>query len=414
MTVSDNMALGRENTHAFGAVRFRVQEERCREQLERLGFEVDPRRQVEDYPLAVQQAIEIAKALSGRARILVMDEPTSALSEHEAERLFELVESLVESGCGIVFISHKLDEIYRLGDRITVLRDGRRVGTARADDLSRAELIQWMVGRDITEHFPEPEIAVGEPLLEVRSLTVPDPAGRPRPRVDRVSFEARAGEILGFGGLAGSGASELFAGLFGAFGRLAESDVTLGGRRFQILSPRHAIGQGAALLTNDRKATGLVLSMDIVRNITLASLARFSPRLWLRGAQERRRAEHWRRELGIRARSVEQPVASLSGGNQQKVALARWLETEPWLLLLDEPTRGVDVGAKHEIYELMMAWKARGLAILLITSELPELLGLADRILVMHHGAITAELARSEATQEAVMRAAMGQPEESH
>jgi ABC-type sugar transport system ATPase subunit len=373
--------------------------------------EIEPRRRVEEYPLAIQQAVEVAKALSADARILVMDEPTSALTEAEAERLFATVESLKARGCGIVFISHKLDEIYRVGDRITVLRDGRRVGTADSEDLPRAELIRRMVGREITERFPEQRVSRGDERLRLAGFTVPDRTGRPRPAVDRISFKVHSGEILGFGGLAGSGASELFQGLFGAFGRTASGTVTLDGETFDVRSPGHAIRRGLALLTADRKTTGLVLDMSVTRNITLASLPRFSPRLWLEEDRERDHAEQRRQELGIRAASVDQPVESLSGGNQQKVALAKWLEAEPRVLLLDEPTRGIDVGAKHEIYELMRAWKESGLAILLITSELPELLGLSDRIIVMHDGVITTELDRSEATQERVLRAAMGRAE---
>ncbi len=409
MTVSDNVFLGRERCGPAGLVRFRSQEEACRNQLELLGLEIDPWRRLDEYPLAVQQAVEIAKALSAEARIIVMDEPTSALTESETERLFEIVDGLRARGCGIVFISHKLDEIYRIGDRITVLRDGRRIGTTATADLPRAELIRWMVGREVTERFPERAVRGGQKRLTVEEFTVPDRFGKPRPAVDRLSFEVGRGEIVGFAGLAGSGASELFWSLFGAFGRAARGRVLLDGEPLEIGSPTHAIRRGLALLTSDRKATGLLLGMSITRNVTLASLPKFSPRLWMQRDRERRHAEERRRELGIRARSVDQPVQSLSGGNQQKVALAKWLETEPRVLLLDEPTRGVDVGAKHEIYQLMMGWRSQGLAILLITSELPELLGLSDRILVMHEGTIAAELDRSRATQEAVIRAAMGQ-----
>jgi ABC-type sugar transport system ATPase subunit len=409
MSVSDNVFLGRERSTPLGLVRFRSQDEACRFQLELLGLDIDPRRSVEEYPLAAQQAVEIAKALSAEARVIVMDEPTSALTTSETERLFEIVDSLRARGCGIVFISHKLDEIYRIADRITVLRDGYRVGTDKATDLPRTELIRRMVGRELTERFPEGAQRSGPARLTVEEFTVSGRFGERRPAVDRLSFEVGRGEILGFAGLAGSGASELLWGLFGAFGRSARGRVLLDGDALEIASPEQAIRRGLALLTSDRKATGLVLGMSITRNVTLASLPSFSPRLWMQRDRERRRADERQNELGIRARSVDQPVESLSGGNQQKVALAKWLETEPRVLLLDEPTRGIDVGAKHEIYRLMMGWRSQGLAILLITSELPELLGLSDRIVVMHEGAVTAELDRSQATQEAVMRAAMGQ-----
>jgi len=408
MSVSDNVALGREATGAFGTVRFRSQEAACREQLRRLGLEIDPTRRVEEYPLPVRQTIEVAKALAARARIVVMDEPTSALTEAETNRLFEIVATLVEGGCGIVYISHKLDEIYRVADRITVLRDGRLVGTAAVADLPRAELIRRMVGREVSERFPDHRASDGAPRLIVDGFVVPDPGGGRRAVVDGVSFEVRSGEVLGFGGLAGSGASELFHGLFGAYGGTTPGRVLLDGREVSISSPRQAIGHGLALLTNDRKTTGLVIPASLVHNVTLASLPRFSPRLWLRQGAERAAAGSRIGELGIRAVGVDQPVEGLSGGNQQKVVLAKWLETEPQVLLLDEPTRGVDVGAKQEIYRLIREWQGRGLAILLITSELPELIGLADRIVVMRDGAIAAELDHARATQETVLEAAMG------
>jgi ribose transport system ATP-binding protein len=406
MSVTDNIFLGRERSRA-GWMRFGSQRRACADLMRQLGMDINPDRHVGEYPLSTRQTIEIAKALAFQARVIVMDEPTSALTEPEVERLFALIGDLRARGCGIVYISHKMEEIYRVADRITVLRDGACIGTARATDLSRQELIRWMVGREVSELFPaRPPVTNGE-RLRVEGLTVPDPAGSPRPLVDNVSLHVSPGEILGVGGLQGSGASELFHALFGTYGR-ARGRVWLDGAPHAVRSPAHSISNGVALLTNDRKGTGLVVGMDITRNITLASARRYSPGCWFRPARERACAEGHRQAFGIRAASLDQPVGSLSGGNQQKVVLAKWLETRPRVLLLDEPTRGVDVGAKHEIYELMNQWTAQGIAILLITSEMPELLALGDRILVMHRGAVTASFSRDEATQEKVLQAAMG------
>ena len=409
MTVSDNIFLGRERSTRAGWMRYGSQASACADLMQRLGLDVDPSRNVEDYPISVQQTIEIAKALAFDARIIVMDEPTSALTRPEVERLFAIIAELKANGCGIIYISHKMEEIYRIADRITVLRDGAHVGTASAAELPRPELIRWMVGRDIDEQFPRHAPHLGNVRLETTDFSVPDPHGRPYPLVDRVSFNVRAGEILGLGGLEGSGASALLNGLFGAYGRNASGRVTLDGTPYTPRTPQQALRQGMALLTNDRKTSGLVLSMGITENITLASVPKYSPGGWFNHAREMEAARRHEKAFQLRAATLTQSVETLSGGNQQKVVLAKWLETAPRVLLLDEPTRGVDVGAKQEIYALMDQWTAEGISILLITSEMPELLALSDRIVVMHRGRITAELSRREATQEKVLEAAMGQ-----
>ncbi len=408
MSIADNIFLGREKSGPLAWMRYRDQHAACRELLDRLNLDLDPNRFVEDYPISIQQMIEIAKALAFDARIIVMDEPTSALTEPEVERLFAIIEQLKAAGCGIIYISHKMEEIYRIADRITVLRDGRYVGTATAEELPRAKLIHWMVGREVSEQFPRHTPAPRNERLRVEHFTVPDPAGLQRPAVDDVSFSVNGGEILGIAGLQGSGNSTLFAGLFGAYGKNVRGNVFLDGKPFDVRSPRHAIKHGLGYLTNDRKTSGLVLEMDIVKNITLASVPQYSPGLWLREGWEAMVAAVHKDSLRIRAESLYQSVASLSGGNQQKVVLAKWLEIGPKVLLLDEPTRGVDVGAKHEIYELMNTWTNNGIAIVLITSEMPELLAMSDRILVMHRGRVTAQFAANEATQENILNAAMG------
>ncbi|MCP5516994.1 MAG: sugar ABC transporter ATP-binding protein [Verrucomicrobiales bacterium] len=408
MTVTDNIFLGRPRTRA-GFVDDARQRAEAREILDRLGIDLEVDRRVEELPIAQQQLTEIAKALAQEARVIVMDEPTSALNAPEVAKLFTLIRQLKERGCGIVYITHKMEEIAAVADRITVLRDGRLVGTAPAVALPPGRLIQWMVGRELGEQFPRHDVTPGAERLRLERFSVPDPQQPGAFRVRDVSLTLRAGEILGIAGLQGSGASDLLLGLFGAHGRRVQGGVRLDGEPFAPRHPTASITRGIALLTNDRKASGLVLPLSIAANTTLADLPALSPGGWRRPARERRVTEAHGRRLNLRAAGIEQEVGSLSGGNQQKVVLAKWLQTRPRLLLLDEPTRGVDVGAKREIYALLDALTAEGIAILLITSELPELLALADRILVLHRGRATAEFPRGEASAEGVLQAAMGQ-----
>jgi ribose transport system ATP-binding protein len=338
-----------------------------------------------------------------------MDEPTSALNELEVKRLFQIIQDLKQKEYGIIYISHRLEEIYDISDRISVLRDGKHIGTAKADDLSPQELIRWMVGREINQQFPDRLPVKGKERLRVENLFLPDPTGAKEWVVEEVSLSVHEGEILGIAGLRGSGKSELFHGLFGTYGKNVVGTVRMDGKSLSIQSPIQSIKQGIVLLTNDRKGTGLVLPMDIVRNISLSSLRSYSPGGWMQTQKEKHAALGHIEAFGIKAQSMHQEVETLSGGNQQKVVLAKWLETGPKVLLLDEPTLGVDVGAKHDIYTLMNQWTAQGMAILLITSELPELLAMSDRIMVMHRGRITAEFTKDEATQEKIIQAAMGE-----
>ncbi len=410
MSVLDNLFLGRELCR-YSMLRRKTQREQAAALLQRLGLDLDLQRTAGSYPLGLQQMIEIAKALLGDAVVLILDEPTSALTGIEAEKLFAFMAALKERGCALIYISHKMEEIYRLADRITVLRDGRWIGSERADALPRAEMIRWMVGRELTGHFPaRPALVPGAPaLLRVTGFSVADPAGKRDFAVRDLSLEVRRGEIVGLAGLQGAGNSELLLGLFGAYPGGVRGLMEVEGKRLTPGSPAMAIAAGLALVTNDRKQTGLIADHSIRWNLTLAALRRLSPAGWLRPRRERACAADYLERLAIRAASSDQPVATLSGGNQQKVVLSKWLATQPRVLLLDEPTRGVDIGAKHEIYELMNQWTAQGLGILLITSEMPELLALSDRILVMHGGRVTAELSRRTATPEGIMRAAMGE-----
>jgi ribose transport system ATP-binding protein len=404
MTVAENLTLaarGRQRILIDRAARRR----QARSALAQVGLSIDPDTPVEEHPLATRQLVEIARALSLNADVLIMDEPTSTLNSVEVEGLFATVRSLRERGCGVVYISHKLEEIFRIADRITVLRDGATVSTSPASDLPPEELIRRMVGREISGAFPRAESLPGGVALSVRHLCVPGPASRPA--VDEVSFDLHESEVVGLAGLQGCGNSETLRALFGALGVEIRGDLVLRGRRIDLPAPVSAIRRGLVLQTNDRKSTGLVLEMSIRRNVTLASLQRFAPAGWLRTRAEREAARGRAEQLHLRYATLDQPVETLSGGNQQKVVFAKWLETSPRVLLLDDPTRGIDVGAKFEIYELIVQLKRQGCSILLVSSELPELLGLSDRVLVMREGKIVRELRREEATQENVLRAAL-------
>ena len=409
MSVADNIFLGRTPA-TTGLVLDAKQQNEARHWVGQLGLDLDVRQRVEQFPIAVQQQIEIAKALSQNARVIVMDEPTSALNAPEVEKLFALIRSLKQRGCGIVYISHKMEEIARIADRITVLRDGHWIGTAPAKELPTPKFIEWMVGRDLGEQFPRRKPHLGAERLRLENVSV-FPAGfSAKPAVQNVSFSVHAGEIVGLGGLQGSGASQLFLGLFGAYGKAVRGVVQLDGTRVCLAAPRQAIESGVALLTNDRKATGLILPLSIIANATLAAWPGLSVAGWRQPARERAAAARTTALMRLRAASLDLEVGALSGGNQQKVAIAKWLQNRPKVLLLDEPTRGIDVAAKREIYQLMDQWTAEGMAILLITSEMPELLSLSDRIVVMHRGLVTAQFTRQQASPKAVLAAAMGHP----
>jgi len=409
LSVADNVFLGRERSK-WGWIGFRQQHAACAALLRRMGAPIDPRQLAGALPIAALQLVEIAKALARRADVVVMDEPTSALNEPEVERLFACIAELKARGCGIIYITHKLEEVVRIADRITVLRDGRRVALAPAADMPAEALIRHMVGRELPrqQQTAPPDEGARE-LLAIQDVSVRAVERGRRPLVDRVSVCVRAGEVLGLAGLHGSGASELLLGLFGAYGRRVTGTILLDGRPYRPISPRNAIQRGLALVTNNRQETGLVLTMSVAANATLASLPRVSPWGWMSAAREFRTAGETTRALRLQAASLRQNVATLSGGAQQKVVLAKWIGTRPRVILLDEPTRGVDVGAKQEIYQHLRAWRNAGHTLILITSEMPELLMLSDRILVLRAGRAAALLGRAQATPERILRAAMGE-----
>ncbi len=406
----DNIFLGREIRRPAWFFSRTAQEKKTRELLSRLGLaDLNLHTSVEEFPMTIRQRIEIAKALAYDARIFIMDEPTSAIPESEVALLFGIIRKLRSEGFGIIYISHKMEEIYEIADRITVLRNGEYVCTAAAKDLPEKELVKRMVGRELDSRFP-PRIPgdSNEIRLAVKNLSVKNPASEGAFLVKDVSLEARRGEILGLAGLQGSGNSELLNGIFGALGGLTSGQVTIDNEPLSPLTPENSIRHGLSLLTNDRKASGIIPEGSVASNITLASLRRFVSASFVSSRMERQAAERQKTSLRIRLNSLSQPISTLSGGNQQKALLGRWLETGPKVLLFDEPTRGVDVGAKFEIYDMMNKLTAEGVTILLITSELPELLAMSDRILVMHRGVVTQCLKRGEATQESIVHAAMG------
>jgi rhamnose transport system ATP-binding protein len=351
--------------------------------------------------IADQQIVEIAKALSFDARMLIMDEPTAALSGPEVERLFSVVRALREHGAGVLFISHRLDEVFTICDTVTVMRDGAVVHDARIADMTPDEMVRRMVGRELSAMFPKQDAEVGEPVLRVEGLT------REGVFFD-VGFEVRAGEIVALAGLVGAGRSEVARAIFGV-DRPDAGRVEVGGRRLPPAKPKAAMKAGIGFVPEDRRQQGLVLDLSIARNTALTRLSTLATAGLIRASAETRLARDWGSRLQLRFHRLEDPVGTLSGGNQQKVVLAKWLATEPKLLIIDEPTRGIDVGTKAEVHRLMSELAGRGLAVLMISSELPEVLGMADRVLVMHEGRLTGELSRAEADEESVVRLATGQ-----
>lgn len=408
MSVRDNLFLGHFPTRALGWISVGELEAAAKRVLEDFGLAVELSRPVGEYPIAVRQMVEIAKAVSQAAKVIIMDEPTSALSEPECERLFALVDKLKAKGLAVIFITHRLEEMRRLGDRITVLRDGRVVGHAIRGQFDAQRVIQWMVGRQLDQQFPPRGIPKSSERLRVESLTVRRGGIGGRPAVRDVSFSVRAGEILGLAGLQGSGASWVLRGIFDPIFCQASGQLWLDGKPIRVRGPADAIRHGIAYAPGDRKSAGLVLPMSVVANLTMADWPRLCRRGWRDTAGELRCASNLASALRLKAPSLLAEVGHLSGGNQQKVVLGKWMQTRPKVLLLDEPTRGIDVGAKHDVYELIRQWTQEGMAVVLTTSELPELLALGHRILVFHRGEAVAEFSADEATAEKILAAAMG------
>lgn len=401
MTIAENLFVGREPCRKFGVVNTKEMKANTKALFQSIGMDIDPGRKLHTLTVAEMQMVEILKAVSYNADIIIMDEPTSAITDREVEKLFEIIRSLTKQGKAIIYISHKMNEIFRVCDTITVMRDGAYITTKPAAELDQQQLISYMVGRDLSNMYVKEAVEQGEKVLEVRGLSSPN-------KFEKISFSVRRGEILGIAGLMGAGRSELVETIFGA-NPASEGEIWVRGEKATIKSPIDAIAKGIALVTEDRKLTGLNLMFSVKNNITLAGLNRFTRfGQLLKFQEERKAADRQMQALNVKATNRNTIVGTLSGGNQQKVVLAKWLLCDPDILILDEPTRGIDIGAKAEIYRIINGLAKEGKAIVMISSEMPELLGMSDRIIVLHEGRMTGEFSKEEFHQERIMACAAG------
>lgn len=409
LSAAENLYLGQEMRTRWGTVDFRRMREAAEKLFRELEIDIDPAAVVETLPVALRQMVEIARALTRKAQLLILDEPTSALSDSEVQVLFRIVRRLRSEGTSIIYISHKMAEVFALADRYTVLRDGRTVATGEIPRVTEQELVHSMVGRQLGDYYPprRERPASAHEILRVEGLTRWAPGARARKCVDEVSLSLAEGEILGIAGLVGAGRTELLETLFGAAGHAWSGHIWLEGREIRPASPRHAIEIGIALVTEDRGALGIFRQQTVLANATVAQLPRLASAGIVSTRRERDALGKQSEIMRIRRASDYSEIEALSGGNQQKVILARWLMTNPRVLLLDEPTRGIDVGAKAEIYRVLRELADAGIGVLFVSSELPEVLGLADRILVMSAGKITADVPAVEATEASLIEAAM-------
>jgi rhamnose transport system ATP-binding protein len=401
LTVAENIFIGRQPRGRGRSIDRRAMERDAADIFTRLGVALSPSRLARALSVADQQIVEIAKALSFDARVLVMDEPTAALTTVEVQRLFDVIRTLRGSGAAVLFISHRLEEAFACCQRVTIMRDGRFVRTAPIKDVTIDDIIRSMVGRDLDALFPKTETTPGEVTLEVRDLSS-------QGVFSDISFTVRRGEIVALAGLVGAGRTEVARAIFG-IDRRTSGTVRLAGQELPNGSPRAAMTSGMALVPEDRRQQGLVMGMSINSNVALASLSQLTRFGLISGSSERKLAAAWAGKLRLKFGRLRNPVATLSGGNQQKVVLAKWLARDPKLLIVDEPTRGIDVGTKAEVHRILDGLVADGMAVLMISSELPEVLGMADRVLVLREGRLTAELTRKEASEDTIMRAATGQ-----
>jgi inositol transport system ATP-binding protein len=398
LTAAENIFLGREIRTKSGLVSKKGMIQAAQEVFDRWHINIDPAAQMKNLSVAQAQMVEIAKAIAFGSKIIIMDEPTSAITEREVARLHDIIRQLREAGTAIIYITHKMDEVFAISDELTVFRDGTWVATEPAAKMDRNGLISLMVGRELTQLFPKMEAEIGEVVLEVEGLN----RGR---QVKDVSFQVRRGEILGFAGLMGSGRTEVLETVFGI--HAAESGtIKVKGKQVKIREPHQAIAAGIGLLTEDRKKTGIMGVLSVRDNMSMAAMGRFTRGGILRKAEIDRECEAQRQALALKTPSLNQQIQNLSGGNQQKVLLSRWLLTDPDILIIDEPTRGIDVGAKSEIHRLMSSLAQQGKAIIMVSSEMPEILGMSDRVVVMCEGRLVGEVSRAEATQENIMELA--------
>jgi len=401
LTVAENLFLGNEKTFGkSGILKTKEMNKKAKLILGELGLNVDVKTVARELSVGKQQIIEIAKAMSSNAEVIVMDEPTAALTEREIVSLFETIRALQSNGVSFVYISHRMEEIFALCDRITILRDGNYVGVKEIKETSFDEIVQMMVGRELGERFPERNATIGEVKLTASGLTR-------NGHFEDISFELRKGEVLGIAGLMGAGRTEVAQSLFG-YKKLQKGTISLNGKPVKISSPLQAKKLGFGYVTEDRKLEGLIVDFSVKDNLSLTNFNKVSSNGIIKANEEKALYETMVKRLGVRTSGPNQAAKSLSGGNQQKIVIAKWLGIEPNVLILDEPTRGVDVGAKKEIYSIINELAEKGVAILMISSELPEIIGMADRVLVMHEGTLTAELQKDEMTQERIMHYATG------
>jgi inositol transport system ATP-binding protein len=398
LTVGQNIFLGRE-INFRNWLNDKAINQKAQELLNLIGVEINATTKIKNLSIAEMQMVEIAKAISNNAKVIIMDEPTSALSDKEVSLLFKIIKDLKQKGVAIIYISHKMDEIYEITDRITVLRDGKYIATKNTNELDKNALIALMVGREIDNLFPEKNLIRGDMVLSVQSLNK-------KGKFEDINFEVHAGEVLGIAGLMGAGRTEIARAIFG-LDKYDSGEITLNGNKIKIKSPKEAIENGIGYVSEDRKALGFIPALSINENISLSSLANFSKAWFVNSTNEKEASTQLANDLKIKSTGINQKVMNLSGGNQQKVVIGKVLLTSPSLIILDEPTRGVDVGAKFEIYKLINQLTEKGIAVIMISSELPEILGMSDRILVLSKGKQTALLSKKEATQEKIMHYAV-------
>ncbi len=401
LTVAENIALASQGGKRSNWIHWNCRRREAQTLLDRIGARIDPDCEVRRLSMPQQQLVEIARTLGANARLLIMDEPTASLSQQESQHLFGLIRQLKQQSVGIIYISHRLDELPQIADRVTALRDGRIIGTRPIAEVDRDELIRMMVGRELSTVFPKQPVVTGDVALELKQLACRT-AG-----ISDVNLSVHAGEIFGLAGLMGAGRTELARVLFGIT-PASSGEIRVRGKSIVIRQPSDAVAAGIGYVPEDRRRHGVILEMSVAENATLAVLGRLSRGTLLNFVAERAQAQHDVRRLDVKTSSIETPVGQLSGGNQQKVALARWLATNPSVLILDEPTQGIDVGAKAEIHRLMQQLVSQGMAILMISSDLPEILGMSDRVGVMHAGALVGVLSRESATPERVLALALG------
>ena len=406
LSVTENIFMGQEIKNKLGIYNWKLMTKRAKELIEPLSKNIDVSKPMSTLSVAQQQLVEIAKAISLNSEIIIMDEPTSAISEKEAEKLFTIIRKLRSEGKGIIYITHRMEEIFQIADRLTVMRDGTYIGTVKASETSKDEIIKMMVGRDMSEQYPKDPTEKGEIALKVENLTYTPPEGSFRRSLKNISLYVRHGEVLGIAGLAGAGRSELFECLAGVHYKDTTAKIFIDGKEVIIKNPADAIKAGISFATEDRKGTGLVLQRSIGENMSLPLLKKFSPAFFMKSGEEKKEWNKQMETLRIKAPGTKTLASALSGGNQQKVVLGRWLMTEPKILLLDEPTRGIDVGAKAEIYQLINNLAKQGMAIIVVSSELPEVIGISDRIVTFCEGELTGEYLQEEATQEKLLQSA--------